>query len=224
MADINPLEKKIIDRISVLVNNADRMLIGRSGGKGEIVDPALFRAFRSSSLSFIGNLYPANHPYYLEFEDNVFSNEPYRVKIGKEILNAILEEIKSGWYKSIRKLVSAEIFSDYYEMAVYILSEGYKIPSALIISGILESHLKTLAKRNDIKVENDKNGKNYFVAAGNLNIELHKKEIYDSIYYNSIKGWLEIRNQAAHGKFESVSEDQVKIMIEGIINFINTTN
>lgn len=224
MTDINPLEKKIIDRISALVSKANSMLNGMEGKRVEYVDSALFRAFRSSSLSLIGNLYPINHPYYTEFEDNVRMRDAYQVRIGKEILNAISEEIQAGWYKSIRKLVSAEIFSDYYEMAVYILGEGYKIPSALIISGILESHLKTLAKRNDIKVENDKNGKNYFVATGNLNIELHKKDVYDSIYFTSVKGWLEIRNQAAHGKFDNVSNDQVKIMIEGIMNFINATN
>ncbi len=75
------------------------------------------------------------------------------------ILTAIRSELAGGWLTTTRGLISAEIFADFLEMAEYLLTERYKDAAAVIIGGVPEEHLRQLAARAQIPVEEPKNGK-----------------------------------------------------------------
>ena len=44
----------------------------------------------------------------------------------KGVLDGLYQDLKAGYLKSFSELIHAEIFSDYIEMAEYLLEEGYK--------------------------------------------------------------------------------------------------
>lgn len=125
------------------------------------VDAEQFNRFRSSSLSFLLNIFGEYSPYYTEFNKEVTTATPNDVQSGKGILTAVQEEMKGGWFQTTKGLISAEIFSDFIEMAIYLIDEGYKDPAAVIAGSVLEEHLRQLCYKNKIDVEQNFKGKKF---------------------------------------------------------------
>lgn len=190
---------------------------------GASVNASLFNQFRASSLSFLKNLFGENHPYYQEFNTNVKDNAPSHTNIGKGILKAVKQEIDGGWLFTVKGLVSAEIFSDFLEMAEYLLQEGYKDPAAVMTGSVLEEHLRQLCGRNGIPVEANRGGKLSPKKADLLNADLANAGIYNKLDQKSITSWLDLRNKAAHGKYAEYTKEQVNLMYQGVTNFISRT-
>jgi hypothetical protein len=122
---------------------------------------------------------------------------------------------------SIKRLVSAEIFSSFLEMSEYLLEEGYKDASAVMIGSVLEEQLRVLCDANSIPVTFNRNGNEIPKKSNLLNADLYKAEIYNRLDNKSITAWLDLRNSAAHGKYNEYSYEDVKFMYEGVINFIS---
>ena len=110
-------------------------------------------------------------------------------------------------------------------MAEHLLKEGYKDPAAVLIGSTLEAHIRELCNRNEIETILT-NNKNEIIPkkADTMNSDLVKSNIYSSIQQKQITAWLGIRNSAAHGKYEEYSMEQVSLMLQGILNFISSTN
>lgn len=138
------------------------------------------------------------------------------------VINALLSDIKNDYLQSFTELIHANIFSDFIEMSEYLSKEGYKDASAVIIGSTLESHLRKLCIKNKIPIEIEKNNKIIPKNADVMNSELTKKEVYNKIFQKQITASLGIRNNAAHGKYEGYTLEQVKLMIQEISNFINS--
>ena len=187
------------------------------------VNALLFNQMRSGTLSFLKNLFEEGHPFYKEFNRKVESSTPSHTVIAIGILMAVKQEIDGGWIFTMKGLVSAEIFSDFLEMADHLLHEGYKDPSAVMIGSVLEEHLRQLCIRNGIPTEADKGGKSIPKKADLLNTELASLNIYNKLDQKTITAWLDLRNKAAHGKYEEYSKEQVVLMYSGVSNFISRT-
>lgn len=213
--------KKRIDQIILL---ADQTLsTKRTVDYYTYVDSALFYQFRSASLSFIKNVYSESHPYFTEFHEKSKEETPTHVQYGMGILRSIKDEIDGGWIFSVKGLISAEIFSDFIEMAEYLLTEGYKDPAAVMLGSVLEEHLRQLCCKNHIDIDVIKDGKPMNKKAEALNSELASNQVYDKLDQKSVTSWLDLRNKAAHGKYSEYTKDQVSIMMMGVTNFISRT-
>jgi hypothetical protein len=184
------------------------------------VDTEQFTRFRSSCLSFLLNIFGENNPYYTEFLKDVTNAVPNDVQSGKGILTAVQEEIKGGWFLTTKGLISAQIFSDFLEIANYLFSEGYKDPAAVIAGSVLEEHLRQLCQKNKIEIEHDLKGKKVFKKADEMNADLVKANVYNKLDQKQVTAWLDLRNKAAHGKYNGYTKEQVELMIQGIINFM----
>lgn len=100
-----------------------------------------FFEFRSSALSSLLMTVGKDHPYYIEFNtkcDNKFRDH---AEAGIGILSAALSELKEGWLYAAKTLVTAEIFTDFIEMASYLADENYKDAAAVIAGIVLEEQL-----------------------------------------------------------------------------------
>jgi hypothetical protein len=144
------------------------------------------------------------------------------VRNSMELLEGIKHDIENDYYlSSIKGLVSAEIFSDYLEMAEYLLSENYDTPAAVIVGSTLEEHLRKLCQKNGVPIDRiDNKGKSLQKAAYDLNVDLNKQSVYNNIEKGLVEGWIRIRNAAAHGKRSEYTSDQVKLMLQGVKEFI----
>jgi hypothetical protein len=134
---------------------------------------------------------------------------------------ALRSNLQNDYLKSLSQIVESEVFSDYLEMADYLLKEGYKDASAVIIGSTLETHLKKLCIANSISIDY-KNPKGIMAPkkADVLNAELAKAKIYSGLNQKQITAWLAIRNSAAHGNYNDYNENELKLMLQGVRHFI----
>jgi len=186
----------------------------------EAVDDGKMKEFRTASLSFIRKLYDEKHPYYTEFFKTAAGAYPGDVERGLGILQAIREEIAGDWLFTIKSLVTAEVFTDYLEMAEYLLQEEYKDAAGVIAGSTLEEHLRQLCRKNGIPVTQKRDGKDVPLKADRLNHELATANVYSKLDHKSVTAWLDLRNNAAHGKYDEYNAEQVKGMIAGITEFM----
>jgi hypothetical protein len=164
--------------------------------------------------------YGNKHSHYTEFDSRVDDSYEYKAQQGHAILLSIQNEIEGGWVFSVKKLVSAEIFSDFLEMAEHLLDQSYKDPAAVMIGSVLEENLRQLCSTNDIETELEKGDSFTPKKADRLNSDLAKAEIYTKLDQKAVTMWLDLRNKAAHGKYEEYTEEQVKLMLQGVTEFL----
>lgn len=162
--------------------------------------------------------------YYKRIED-IFSHyekqyDHIKLEPLKGVLDALYQDLKAGYLKSFSELIHADIFSDYIEMAEYLLDEGYKDPAAVITGSTLEEHLRKLCIKNGIDIEIMPHGKLKPKKADGMNSDIANKDVYTKLEQKSVTAWLDLRNKAAHGKYSEYNENQVKQMIMGVRDFI----
>ncbi len=213
----------ILKRIDELIGLGKAVLATKhASGYSERVDNGKFRGFRSASLSFLERIFGARHTYYKEFDVHVTSSNGLSyTEAGINILQAARAEIEGGWLITIKGVVSAEIFADFMEMAEHLLEEGYKDASAVMIGSILEEHLRKLCEKNKIPVTVEKEDKVKSKKADTINHELSKAEVYNKLVMKQITAWLDLRNKAAHGEYKEYSKEQVTLMLQGVLDFMN---
>jgi hypothetical protein len=219
------MTQNFADRVNQLITLADKTLsttkhpqkMGLSSVNGE-----LFNELRTSSLSFIKNLYGSEHPYFLDFNERVQQSRPSQTEYARGILKAIKKEIDGGWLVTMKGLISAEIFSDFLEMADHLLKEGYKDSASVMIGSVLEEHLRQLCIKNGIPNDDPKNGRPK--KADLLNSELGNATIYNKLDQKNVTAWLDLRNKAAHGKYGEYNQQQVEIMLQAVTEFMTRNN
>ena len=208
--------KKRCDEIILLGNNAIKALNNKESNN--VIE--LFRNFKTSVLSFTLLVYGKDHPYF-ENAQKLHGSQWSIAKNCLGILDAIKSELEGGWLTSLKGLVSAEIFADFLEMADHLLQEMYKDPAAVMIGGVLEEHLRQLCIKNNVEVETQKEDKSLPKKADQLNSDLCKAGIYNKLDQKSVTSWLDLRNKAAHGKYNEYSQQQVELMLQSVLDFIN---
>ncbi len=133
------------------------------------------------------------------------------------VAQALRDDLMHGYLKTLSELVHAEVFSDFIEMAEHLLDNGFKDPAAVLVGATLESHLKKLTIKHSLPVEIA--GKP--IKADKLNADLTKANAYTLLDQKSVTAWLDLRNKAAHGSYNDYNKEQVKLLIDGIRNFIS---
>jgi hypothetical protein len=180
----------------------------------------LFNEFRSASLSFLAASVSAVHVYFKEFDVKVDRATPSCVQNGCGILRALRVEIDADWLYNVRALISVDIFGDYLDMAAHLLDEGFKDPAAVLVGGVLEGHLRSLAANRQIATEQTSAGRVVSRKADSLNADLYKATAYNSLDQKAVVAWLDLRNRAAHGHYSTYSAEQVSHMMDGVRAFL----
>lgn len=121
---------------------------------------------------------------------------------------------------AIKGIVSSEVFSDFLEMASYLLTEGYKDAAAVMIGSVLEQNLKQLCQKYSVEVFVTGQGKPVPKKADVMNADLVKAGVYNKLDQKNITAWLDLRNKAAHGYYDEYTEEQVSLMLQSVSEFI----
>jgi len=188
------------------------------------VQLGLYAEWHSGTLSFLHDIFKDKPVLATEFKGMGFSATPGHLSRGIGILKTAKFEIDNGWLTSFKGIVSAEIFSDFLEMATHLLEQGYKDPAAVMIGSVLEEHLRQLCQNNSLPIDTPKDGKSIPKKADTMNAELTKAGVYNLLSQKSVTPWLDLRNNAAHGKYNEYTEEQVKLMMQGVTDFIARTS
>jgi len=108
------------------------------------------------------------------------------------VVQALRDDLAAGSLQSLSALAHAEVFSDFLDMARYLNDAGYKDAAAVIAGSTLEGHLRELATKNGIAI-NDGAGKP--VKADKLNADLAKAAVYQLLDQKSVTAYLDLRNK-----------------------------
>lgn len=185
-----------------------------------IVDTSSFEGFRAGTLSFLKLCFGSDHPYFEKFNSEVTTIVSSDVESGLGILKAAKNELEGGWITTTKGLVSAEIFSDFLEMAEHLLGNNYKDPAAVLIGTVLEEHIRHLCQKNSININRISGNKTVPKKADQLNAELANAQIYNKLDQKNVTAWLDLRNKAAHGKYSEYNKDQVELMCQAVAEFM----
>jgi hypothetical protein len=97
-------------------------------------------------------------------------------------------------------------------MAEYLLSEGYKDPSASLIGAVLEDGLRRICSSHGVALSSRED-------ISSLNKKLADVNVYNRLLQKKIQVWNNIRNNADHGRFVEYKVDDVSEMLKGVRHF-----
>lgn len=218
------MHSPLSERVEYLIGLCQEVLNTRRNTQydKDRVNGRLLNKFRAACQSFLSLHYGDQHPYFLRFSVSESDYGP-TVEGTLGILEAIKDEISNGWHRSTRGIVSAEVFSDFVEMAQHLLAEGYKDAAAVMLGSTLEEHLRQLCRDSGIETTVEKDGKIRTIKADALNVELAKASVYSALDQKSVTAWLAIRNSSAHGKYDEYTKDQVQFLAGSLTEFMVRT-
>lgn len=216
------LTEELLKRTQQLIAMGKAVLVTAysTGHQLNYVQVAPMTGFRSAALSFIDRTYGSGHPHYEQLQKSCGRHFRNDAEVAIAILEAIADEIEGGWLSSIKSLISAEVFADFLEMSEHLLESGYKDPAAVMSGSVLEEHLRQLCNKHSVPLEDEKDGKQIPRKADRLNAELAKANAYSKLDQKLVTAWLDLRNNAAHGKYEAYTSEQVTQMLAGVTEFM----
>jgi hypothetical protein len=180
-----------------------------------------FAEFRSAALSFLDNVFGASHPYTRDFHKRVDLATPDQTREGIGMLRGARSEVAGGWAVNAKTLVSAEIFSDFLEMAEYLLASKYKDASAVMIGSVLEEHLRQLCRKHGVTTTvTDAKGRTFAKKAEAMNSDLASANVYNKLDQKNVTAWLDLRNKAAHGQYADYTQAQVEGLLAAVTEFM----
>jgi len=184
----------------------------------------LANSINTRIVAIIARITGTNSEYYKQTND-IITNTSIMYPVSRlerlaGVVSGLSSDLKSGNLRSLSELIHADIFSDYIEMAEYLLNEKYKDPAAVIVGSTLEEHLRKLCIKNGIDIERMSHEKLVPRKADAMNSDLARERIYSKLEQKNITAWLDLRNKAAHGKYDQYHENQVIQMIMGVRDFI----
>lgn len=187
--------------------------------EGEITDrDALFAVVATRLAAAIERLAPAGSVYRAQAER--YTTGPMipgsRANGLITILLALQRDYGDGYLTEIEGSVRRRVFGDFLDMAQHLLDEYDRLPAGVIAGATLEEHLRKLCDPNGIATTKA-NGKPE--QAESLNAALRDEGAYDLSMQKQVTAWLDLRNKAAHGRRDEFSDDQVRLMIDGVRQF-----
>ncbi|MDQ0776335.1 hypothetical protein QF026_004801 [Streptomyces aurantiacus] len=139
-----------------------------------------------------------------------------RLDHNTSVVASLKADLKAGWTETVVELVHADTYSDYLEMADALLSKGYKNAAAVITGTSLEVHVRALCVKNGVTTAVAGKPKK----ADTMNADLKKAGVYDGLQQKDITTWMDLRNKAAHGEYDSYDQGQVRRFVDGVQAFM----
>ncbi|MFJ7189710.1 hypothetical protein [Streptomyces bacillaris] len=133
-----------------------------------------------------------------------------------QVAYALQEDLRAGWTETVVELVHADTYSDYLEMAEGLLAKGYKDAAAVITGTSLEVHVRALCVKHGVTTTvADKPKK-----ADTMNADLKKAGAYGGLRQKQLTAWMDLRNKAAHGDYDTFTVDDARQFIDGVRSFM----
>lgn len=191
--------------------------IGHARTTYEKVSPELATEWGLRCLNVIRRVFGADSDYYEAFKEQssgfgCFDNYGY-VAQGLSILKAAKDDYEKGYLFDTRILIQAELFDDFLQQASHLLENAYYGPAAVIAGCVLEDGLRKLCQQNNVVLQPK-------TAIDRMNVELAKAGVYDTLLQKRLTALADIRNKAAHGKWNEFDAKDVEQMIQQVRLFM----
>jgi HEPN domain-containing protein len=176
-------------------------------------------------LHLLRKIFREDSDYYQKFNDKFkwFNNDKFKwfnIEDNHEtfssafsILRAAKTDFQNDYLFNTRTLIEAEVFDDFLEQAEQLFEKGYYQPAAVIAGCVLEDGLRKLCDKKGIAISPK-------ATIDPMNVELAKAEIYNALWQKKITALADLRNKAAHGKWNEFNEKDVEDMIRDVRRFM----
>jgi hypothetical protein len=214
-----PIEERIVSRLDELIEKGDEVLGTHKPNPPNVIGfPTLasgrFAEWQTQVESFLITLLGQEHVYVQNFRGRVQEGFRSHVHMGQGILRAVKEDILGGYVSDLKTLVSAEIFTDFLEMAEHLSEYGYKDPAASLCGAVLEDGLRRIASNAGIKLKSRED-------LSSLNHKCADAGVYNRLIQKKIQVWIDVRNSADHGQFDEYTAQDVEEMLKGVNQFLS---
>jgi hypothetical protein len=211
-------QDQILERIADLIDKGKSVLATDTPNPPGVIgfptlDHGAFTQWRTQTLAALNAILGEHHTYTRAFSDSIDKGYTSTVKGGIGILNAIHDDAEKGRLLSLQQIVVAEVFSDFLDMAKHLLDHGYKDAAALITGAVLEDGMRRIVRQAGLRVS----PKDDLSA---LNSKCSQGQIYNNLIRKKIAVWTDIRNNAAHGKWDGYTAEDVVKMHEEVSEFL----
>jgi hypothetical protein len=159
-----------------------------------------------------------NNSFYTTIEKLNLNSSGLHVEV-KEILEGFINYVENDLFQGLspERKAQLDVVSDFLEQAQILLEndEFHPATSAILIGASLEELLRNWIEAEGLEMGDKKPGINNYAQILKENKLINKQDIKD------INAWAGIRNDAAHGKWEEVSDRaRIKLMLEGVNLFM----
>jgi len=152
----------------------------------------------------------------IELTDPMEQNTTWVYEHTENAINALIRYLENGLHRSIspERQAQIDVVSDFLDQANSLLKDKKIHPAApiVIIGAALEEFLRNWAEDENLITDTSKASIDTYAKLLREKELLTKQDIKDITY------WTGIRNDAAHGNWESVSDKKrALLMLEGVI-------
>jgi hypothetical protein len=217
---MDTLTNNYLNQLDLLIDRVDRFLnqqISNAFNEVELMTSAIAAIDRIAGLN---STYSQQVHEILKFVDYKFNVRTPLYNI-ISIAYALRNDLANGFLTDVKETIHGELFTDFLDMADYLSSEGFKDAAAVIVGGVLESHLHQLAIKHSIDLEVTAGSNVKPRRADQINGDLAKKNVYNLLEQKNVTAWLDLRNKAAHAKYGEYTKDHVSLMLLGVRGFIS---
>lgn len=169
----------------------------------------LLREVRASALNLLARVASPSSIYYRELAEAGFTDHLAL----RGVLQAAMNDYRQGYIANNLLLISAEVFSDLLVQAEVLLEFDYKDASAVIVRAVLEDGLRRLCQAHGLPIEPRD-------TIGPLNDKLYRAKVYSVLQHKEIVAKAQIGNDAAHGKWNQYTKDDVASFLAYVRRFL----
>ena len=223
---ITDIKTKLLGQFHNLIVIGKTLLKGKNPESwSDEVDRSRYFEWRTQVINLLDRVLPIKSPLrnkvaeFLKFRNSASS--------ANEILftlSAAENDFNSGMFDDLEKQIEAVVSVNYMDQAEDLVkdstdaSKSY-IPAAVLAGAVLEKNLRTLCVKNSPPISITKPGGKK-KTLNPLIDDLKAASVFNEIYAKQLRAWADVRNAAAHGRFEEFTKEQVGAMIAGINQFL----
>lgn len=213
------VDQKILTRLDELLKLGENVLETRRSPPPNVIgddriDIQLANQWISSTLSLLTRVFGENSVYVTtiqkQFKQYIGFSQVTQIQ---GVLKSARDDYEHEAIFELRSLITAEVFTEFLDQAHYLREAGYFQPAGVIIGCVLEDGLRKLCIKNGISVSSTEK-------LDKMNSDLAKLGIYNLLTQKQITAYADLRNKAAHGKWDEFSTDDVKQFEEWTYKFM----
>jgi hypothetical protein len=180
----------------------------------DFVDVQLANQWFTSSLNLMSRSLGVDSEHYRAMQKQ-FSNYPKYPNVDQAygILLSARDDIENDALFEVRALITAEVFDDFLEQARALYDAGYFAPAAVVAGAVLEDGLRRLCAKKSVSLPDKPK-------LETMNSALAKAGMYNVLTQKKITTLADIRNSAAHGKWNDFNSADVEGMLAWTSDFM----
>ena len=142
------------------------------------------------------------------------------------LLQGLKDDYENGFCDDLENWIVSNMSADYLGQAEALLNEGTSgqydhLPAAVLCGAVLEDRLRRWCDAQTPTLSTTRfDGSNKTL--GPLIEELRKAKKFDKQVLRQLQWYADIRNYAAHGRYEEFDRNDVELMLKGVDHFLVT--